>query len=147
MSEAQFPSGLWTGFYNYVPGDRHSMQLRLEFSAGAMHGDGVDDIGSFAIRGRYDTSSLECSWTKTYPGSHDVSYRGFREGKGIWGTWEIGLFARGGFHIWPKETGESERETATQNEPVEAVANIELPETVPPQTSKPHSYDTRSSLT
>ena len=50
----------------------------------------------------------ECHWTKTYLGSHEVFYRGFREGKGIWGTWEIGggLWGRGGFHIWPKAAGE-----------------------------------------
>jgi hypothetical protein len=30
-----------------------------------------------------------------------VTFRGFREGKGIWGTWEIGSAWKGGFHIWP----------------------------------------------
>jgi len=40
-----------------------------------------------------------------------VYYRGFREGKGIWGTWEIGIFAHGGFHIWPK--GEHDEEAMT----------------------------------
>ena len=41
---------------------------------------------------------------QTYPGRHSVSYRGFREGKGIWGTWELGAY-RGGFHIWPLSFG------------------------------------------
>lgn len=40
-------------------------------------------------------------WTKTYVGAHDVFYKGFRERKGIWGTWTIRDEARVGFHIWP----------------------------------------------
>lgn len=105
MSDAQFPSGPWTGFYTYSPKDRHRMDLHLHFAGGKLTGEGRDDLGRFLIRGSYDAAALECSWTKTYPGSHDVFYRGFREGKGIWGTWEIGLLARGGFHIWPVGEG------------------------------------------
>src|SRR6185503_5598371 len=82
-----FPSGPWTGFYNYSPKDKHRMDLDLTFAGGKMSGGGNADVGA-----------------------HDVSYRGFREGKGIWGTWEISLFARGGFHIWPKRVGEGETE-------------------------------------
>jgi len=52
-------------------------------------------------------SRWNVGWTKTYIGAHDVFYRGFREGKGIWGTWEITVHARGGFHIWPKRMGEA----------------------------------------
>jgi hypothetical protein len=88
------------------------MDLHLEFSAGSVSGDGNDDIGRFLIRGKYDAATRECHWTKTYPGSHDVYYRGFREGKGIWGTWEIGIRYHGGFHIWPK--GEQESETTSE---------------------------------
>src|SRR5262249_6411253 len=84
-------------------------------------GDGNDDIGRFLIRGKYDAVNRECHWTKTYPGSHDVHYRGFREGKGIWGTWEIGLFAHGGFHIWPK--GEQGSETVAEK--VEVVVPLD----------------------
>jgi hypothetical protein len=111
VSDDGFPSGPWVGFYNYWPGDGHRMDLHLDFSNGCMGGDGNDDLGRFLIRGKYDSTNRECSWTKTYPGSHDVYYRGFREGKGIWGTWEIGILAHGGFHIWPK--GEHEGEVAT----------------------------------
>jgi hypothetical protein len=113
MSDDLFPSGPWTGFYNYQPGDRHRMDLRLEFAGGRVTGDGNDDVGRFLIRGRYDAANRECWWTKTYPGSHDVHYRGFREGKGIWGTWEIGLHNRGGFHIWPKASGAGDAESQT----------------------------------
>jgi len=53
-----------------------------------------------------------------------VFYRGFREGKGIWGTWEITPFDHGGFHIWPKRAGAGETEAAAAEnaKPVEAVA-------------------------
>jgi len=114
VNESLFPSGPWTGFYNYRPGDRHRMDLQLSFANGKLTGDGNDDIGRFLIKGRYDVATRECYWTKTYVGAHDVFYRGFREGKGIWGTWEITIQSHGGFHIWPRHVGEGE--TATEEE-------------------------------
>ena len=128
MSDSLFPSGPWTGFYNYRPGDRHRMDLQLTFANGNMSGDGVDDIGRFLIKGRYDSASRECYWTKTYLGAHDVFYRGFREGKGIWGTWEIRIQEHGGFHIWPLQAGagEAQAEAAASTEPVDAVATQEI---------------------
>jgi len=124
VSDALFPSGPWTGFYNYSPKDKHRMDLGLTFAAGKMTGDGNDDIGRFTIRGQYDAQSLECSWIKTYVGAHDVFYRGFREGKGIWGTWEIMPHCRGGFHIWPKRIGEGETQSESfeQEAPAPAIA-------------------------
>ena len=124
MSDDLFPSGPWTGFYNYGPGDRHRMDLALAFANGSMSGDGADDIGAFAIRGRYDAANQECHWTKSYLGAHDVFYRGFREGKGIWGTWEIGIYGHGGFHIWPRcaDEGTTKKESVEQTEPVDAIA-------------------------
>jgi hypothetical protein len=100
------------------------MDLHLSFSNGIMTGEGNDDVGPFLVRGKYDGSSRECYWTKSYPGSHDVFYRGFREGRGIWGTWEIGDLGRGGFHIWPRTSSEGDEEIAfAENaEPVDAVA-------------------------
>src|SRR5262245_56120114 len=79
------------------------------------------------IKGRYDAASMECHWTKTYVGAHDVFYKGFREGKGIWGTWEIGLFGHGGFKIWPRNAGDGEEESEMQEEPqiVEAIGKKE----------------------
>jgi hypothetical protein len=124
MSDGLFPSGPWTGFYNYGPGDRHRMDLALTFANGGLGGDGADDIGAFLIKGRYDAANLECYWTKSYVGAHDVFYRGFREGKGIWGTWEIRNDSRGGFHIWPRQAGEgkTKSESSEQVEPVDAIA-------------------------
>jgi|SRR6185295_10996499 hypothetical protein len=111
MNDSVFPSGPWVGFYNYRPGDRHRMNLSLRFANGVVNGDGDDDVGPFLLRGRYDVQSHECYWTKTYLGSHDVFYRGFREGKGIWGTWEIHSDCHGGFHIWPRSAAEGEERT------------------------------------
>jgi hypothetical protein len=123
MSESLFPSGPWTGFYQYSPKDKHRMDLHLTFAQGKLTGDGIDDVGHFLIKGHYDEQQLECSWTKTYVGAHDVYYRGFREGKGIWGTWEIGLRARGGFHIWPRRAGEAaeQQRAAVADEPADCV--------------------------
>ena len=124
VSDELFPSGPWTGFYNYSPRDKHRMDLDLTFAGGKMSGDGNDDVGRFKAHGSYDVKTLECSWTKTYVGAHSVFYRGFREGKGIWGTWEITLQNHGGFHIWPKRIGEDETETiaAEKEQPAETVA-------------------------
>ena len=87
-----------------------------------MTGDGVDDIGRFLIQGRYDAAGGECHWTKQYVGKHSVFYRGFREGRGIWGTWELSR-TRGGFHIWPLSSGGGEEvaESKERQEPVEAI--------------------------
>lgn len=100
------------------------MDLHLDFARGNMSGEGNDDVGRFLVKGRYDEVSRECYWTKSYVGAHDVFYRGFREGKGIWGIWEISLFAHGGFHIWPRRAGqgEADSESAVQVEPVDAIA-------------------------
>ena len=83
------------------------MELRLNFHAGAIAGEGRDVVGPFLIRGRYDLTDGRCHWQKRYIAKHDVFYKGFNEGKGIWGTWEIPTtvdptFQTGGFHIWPE---------------------------------------------
>jgi hypothetical protein len=119
-----FPSGPWTGFYNYGRSKgKHRMDLVLTFADHAVSGDGSDDIGRFSVTGRFDETNGECYWTKTYIGGHDVYYRGFREGKGIWGLWELPVES-GGFHIWPRGQEESDQshETAEEPEPLEAVA-------------------------
>lgn len=111
MRDARFISGPWTGFYMYR-GDaaRCRMDLALHFANGSLRGSGSDGVGRFVVSGAYDEAAGECTWVKTYPGSHDVAYRGFAEGKGIWGTWEISAHCRGGFHIWPRGRGTAEVE-------------------------------------
>ena len=120
MSALHFPSGPWTGFYTYAgKSGKHRMDLSLSFANGRMTGDGSDPVGLFVIAGCFDAGSGECHWTKTYPGAHDVFYRGFREDKGIWGTWEIQQRARGGFHIWPLGEENAEEMELIEEEPVE----------------------------
>jgi hypothetical protein len=124
MSDNDFPSGPWTGFftYNRVPG-KWRTDLSLTFANGRITGEGNDSIGPFVIAGRYDAVGKECHWTKTYVAAHDVFYKGFREGKGIWGTWEIRATWCGGFHIWPlgSEGGENEAELEELDLPAEFV--------------------------
>jgi len=108
-SDPNWPSGPWIGYFLQpsLPG-KHLMELRLTFQQSVMTGEGRDWVGDFTIRGRYEVETGECYWTKRYVGKHDVFYKGFNEGKGIWGVWEIppeqnfGFLARGGFHIWPE---------------------------------------------
>jgi hypothetical protein len=85
------------------------MDLFLNFSGGRITGHGQDPVGGFVIAGGYDDGG-QCHWTKIYPGSHEVSYSGYREGKGIWGTWKIQRVGSGGFHIWPLHAGGAEEE-------------------------------------
>ena len=107
-TDPRFPSGPWIGFFlqKLIPG-RHLMELRLQFRAGAITGEGRDWVGPFLIRGSYDLGDGRCHWQKRYIGKHDVYYQGFNEGKGIWGTWDMPtevhpLVRSGGFHIWPE---------------------------------------------
>src|SRR5262245_40820864 len=121
--EEDFVSGPWTGFYTYSNDRRERMDLSLTFKQGVVTGSGNDPVGPFTIQGRYDAESNEVYWTKTYIGRHDVFYKGYRDQRGIWGTWEIRLSGRGGFHIWPKGQGEGETSHAE--------AEIDVPIRVP----------------
>jgi hypothetical protein len=120
MSEQEFPSGPWTGFYTYsATSGRHRTDLVLTFSGGRMTGEGCDRVGPFVIEGTYDAGSRECTWTKSYVAAHDVSYTGYREGKGIWGIWSI-CEVHGGFQIWPlNEESEAEVRELEEEEPRE----------------------------
>ena len=111
-----FPSGPWTGYYQQS-GRRFPQDLELTFDVGVIRGGGWDNLGEFVIKGNYDLATREARWTKKYIGRHNVYYRGFREGKGIWGTWEIPPFSRGGFHIWPKRIGEGDTKAEASEQP------------------------------
>ncbi|HXA14513.1 MAG TPA: hypothetical protein VNW23_05245 [Opitutaceae bacterium] len=105
MSNSLFPSGQWVGFYTYTGRpSRFLMDLLLEFKNGVMSGEGADGIGSFSVSGIYSAENNECSWRKQYVVRHSLIYRGFREKKGVWGTWAISTIT-GGFHIWPLSDG------------------------------------------
>jgi hypothetical protein len=104
-TDRRFPSGRWTGFWTqrHFPSGKHTMELHLTFNHGEIQGNGRDWVGPFTIKGRYNLASGRCHWIKQYIGRHAVSYRGFNEGKGIWGKWEIASDRmHGGFHIWPE---------------------------------------------
>jgi hypothetical protein len=127
--DVNFPSGPWTGFftYNLIPGKTRT-DLILEFADGRITGEGNDTIGPFVIAGEYDVNTKECLWRKSYVGQHDVVYQGFREGKGIWGTWEVYNDWRGGFHIWPltEEHGTLEADETSQPKPIDVFAPAAL---------------------
>jgi hypothetical protein len=148
VSENLFPTGHWTGFYAYAPQNKHRMDLHLTFARGSVAGEGNDDVGVFFIRGKYDTATKECYWTKSYAGGHDVFYRGFREGKGIWGKWEIDSVTTGGFHIWPRseETDDLHAEAEKQAKPLDAGGvPAQAPSKVePPSTKEPVSQTQRA---
>lgn len=104
-SDPRFPSGKWVGFWTdkRLPG-KHQMELELTFSNGSMTGSGRDIVGTFAIEGTYHLDDGLCLFLKQYVAQHVVGYRGFNEGKGIWGSWELIIQKQkftGGFHIWP----------------------------------------------
>jgi hypothetical protein len=116
-TDPRFPSGPWLGFFlqKHVRPGRHQMELRLTFCNQVITGEGRDLVGSFRIKGRYNTADGKCHWVKRYDGKHDVFYDGYNEGKGIWGTWEIasdGL--RGGFHVWPEGMGDPTKPELTE---------------------------------
>jgi hypothetical protein len=120
-TDPRFPSGPWTGFFlqREVPG-RHMMELHLTFSEGELTGEGRDWVGAFIMRGKYSVMDGKCHWTKRYVGKHDVFYQGFNEGKGIWGRWEMTMFAgamnlHGGFHIWPEGMADPTQQHLTES--------------------------------
>jgi hypothetical protein len=120
-SDPRFPSGPWVGFFTQpiIPG-KHLMELRLQFRQGVIDGEGRDWVGEFLISGRYTLDDGKCHWTKSYLGRHDVYYKGYNEGKGIWGTWEIppnensGLHWTGGFYIWPEGMPDPTQQTLSE---------------------------------
>jgi hypothetical protein len=133
-TDPRFPSGPWTGFFlqKAIPG-RHQMDLKLNFQNGAISGEGRDWVGLFTIRGQYKLSDGSCWWNKLYHGKHDVYYRGFNEGKGIWGTWEIPTetnpdYQRGGFWIWPEGMPDPSQPTLSEEaeEPLVIIDEAEV---------------------
>jgi hypothetical protein len=118
MASSLFPSGDWYGFYTYHqhPG-RFQMDIRFTFENGRISACGGDPVGEFILSGAYNEETRECQWTKRYLGGHSVLYEGFREGKGIWGTWDLRV-VKGGFHIWPVHfEGLTEHRAEEQAEP------------------------------
>jgi hypothetical protein len=110
-NEDFLPSGEWTGFYQQF-GAQFRTNLSLSFAAGRLRGEGIDGVGAFVVAGRYDANTNDVHWTKSYLGAHEVLYRGCRDGKAIWGVWEIPGHGRGGFKIWPRNHATAEAAAA-----------------------------------
>src|SRR3972149_9667962 len=90
-TDDRFVSGPWVGFFPQprLTTCRFKMELVLTFRNGKFSGEGQDAISKFIIRGQYDIESGEVTLHKRYLSMHDVHYRGFAEGKGIWGVWTL----------------------------------------------------------
>ena len=104
-----FPSGEWEGFYTYAQGpgaEQFKMYFSLNFANNEVSGGGSDNVGPFVWKGIYDTQGLWCKMTKYYA-THTVFYDGNVDENGIWGSWEIPPWSKGGFHLWPKKNEES----------------------------------------
>lgn len=120
-----FPSGPWTGFYTYLgfPDEFHRMRLDLTFVRNHLRGDGTDDIGPFRLHGGYELDTRRCWWVKTYPGSHQVFYKGVQQGRMITGEWALPPAHHGAFSIWPGGEGGLDGEFfVVEEEPVSASA-------------------------
>lgn len=124
------------------------MDLRLTFSDGRITGDGADAVGLFIIAGGYDDADGQCDWTKTYVGAHDVRYAGCREGKGIWGTWQLDGGWTGGFEIWPLDgdvVALTADEEAEETKPLEIGAPAQ-PVTIRSSRGEPHLASSSSRI-
>jgi hypothetical protein len=136
-TDSRFPSGKWVGFFldRRKPG-RDQMEMTLTFADGRLSGTGRDRVGSFTFSGTYQTSDGKCEWVKQYVNAHAIIYRGFNEGKGIWGTWELrdvsGLYT-GGFHIWPEGMSDPTQPRLAEEAdvPVETIVREREPMLVP----------------
>jgi hypothetical protein len=112
------------------------MELTLTFAGGRLTGEGRDRVGKFTVEGNYDVADGKCRWVKRYVGRHAVRYKGFNEGKGIWGTWElhdVGTVFTGGFHIWPEGMADPTQPRLAEEAdvPIEVGAPEAAPELVP----------------
>lgn len=116
------PSGSWRGYYTYQGCNHDVCEFHLRFQNGAVQGDGVDDVGSYSIRGKFDGRTHRISFTKQYRAGtrnhfgrvngdnegHAVTYDGRLVGQslgaGFRGVWRIrnrGTNSDGVFHLWP----------------------------------------------
>jgi hypothetical protein len=97
-----YPSGAWKGFWDQASWGRQEMSgLVLRFAGGAVEGEGLDVIGPFTFRGRYDGQG-HVSLVKQYVGRHQVHYEGRYDGEGtVFGRWSIVGAGEGKFALSP----------------------------------------------
>ena len=70
------PSGSWRGYYTYQGRNHDVCQFHLRFDGSSVTGDGVDDVGSYNIGGKYDARNHSISFVKQYR-------RGTRNQRGV----------------------------------------------------------------
>ncbi len=139
-----YPSGRWLGYYTYEGSQFSVAEFDLYFtpardddqSRGSIIGSGADNIGQYAIDGRYGNGRV--AFSKHYEaGSHNtdgrvirgnkghtVEYRGEMAGptlgSGTRGTWHIRRFDGdfdGIYHLWPAMEGWTDEAGAEADEP------------------------------
>lgn len=95
-------SGCWRGFWDQAGLGRQPMrELTLHFADGEIEGRGVDVVGRFTFRGKYNDAGAVTLF-KQYR-HHAVRYAGNYDGEGtIFGEWTIGAFWRGKFALSPE---------------------------------------------
>lgn len=115
-----------------LPG-KYQMEIDLTFADGVLSGDGRDYVGEFLLSGTYDLSDGRCFWHKKYIGGHDIYYKGFNEGKGIWGTWTwpSAPSVTGGFHIWPEFMGDPTQQTLEEQADLPIIVEEKVSEFAP----------------
>lgn len=87
-----FVSGPFKGHYRHDgAAKKHAMKADLVFARGKLTGTGADDVGAFALAGRYDAKKGTLAFQKTYLGAAPVKYKGaFSErDKAFVGTWTL----------------------------------------------------------
>src|SRR5207248_3320896 len=97
-----FPTGAWRGYWEAAGWGRREMrELVLRFADGEVNGEGVDCVGRFTFRGRYEPSGT-VTLVKQYLGRHQVFYHGPHDGEGtIFGRWTIPPHWSGPFALAP----------------------------------------------
>lgn len=79
-----FPSGPWTGFYNYGRSTRkHRMDLVLTFCNHTISGDGSDDIGRFFLAGGSMTKKGNVTGRRLTSARTRFTTAGFARAKGF----------------------------------------------------------------
>lgn len=100
--ETLFPENVshyFTGYYSgtsNVNKGQNNMDIRLIFNSVYINGDGIDNIGTFTVKGTYKPGELDFHFIKRYDKrNHDVHYIGSRfvdSQKGLYGYWIINSF-------------------------------------------------------
>jgi len=140
------PSGVWRGYYTYEGRQHNLCEFMLRFATdGSIKGEGVDDVGCYAITGRWSGHSAgteQIDFCKKYSRGtanhqglvtednegHSVGYRGAVVGQhigaGFRGAWSIrnaGTHSDGAFHLWPAMQEWVEAQSQVVVDPVQAL--------------------------